>query len=96
VQLSPLPALTDPPQLSQGGETPSDPTGATSPQIVNINTAGIDELTTLKNIGPVLAQRIISFRDKNGPFKNVTDLLKVEGIGTKTLESILDNITVGG
>ena len=68
----------------------------TSPSIVNINTATLEDLMSLPNIGPVLAQRIIDFREKYGDFKDVLDLGKVEGIGKKTLEGLLDRITVGG
>ena len=63
---------------------------------LNINTATREQLMTLPNIGPVIADRIIAFRDKYGDFKNVLDLGKVEGIGKKTLEPLLDLVTVGG
>jgi competence protein ComEA len=62
---------------------------------VNINTAGIDELVTLPGIGRAYAQRIIEYRDKNGPFKRVEDLLNVRGIGEKTFAKIKDRLTVG-
>ena len=54
--------------------------------LVNINTAGIEQLMTLDGIGESYAERIIEFREKNGPFQNPEDLLKVKGIGEKTLE----------
>ncbi len=54
--------------------------------LVNINTAGIEQLMTLEGIGESYAERIIEFREKNGPFQNLEDLLKVKGIGEKTLE----------
>lgn len=56
--------------------------------LIDINSATIDELQTLNGIGPVLARNIIEYRQKNGPFKSVDDLLSVDGIGTVKLESI--------
>ena len=61
---------------------------------VNINTASKDELMTLDGIGEAYADRIIEFRDKNGPFQNPEDLLKVKGIGEKTYEMNKDRIVV--
>jgi len=61
---------------------------------INLNTAGVEELTTLPGIGPSYAKRIVEYREKNGPFKRVEDLLNVQGIGEKTLEKIRDKVTV--
>ena len=61
---------------------------------VNINTATLAELQTLPRIGPAIAQRIIDFREQNGKFTKITDLLKVKGIGEKTFEGLKDLITV--
>jgi competence protein ComEA len=61
---------------------------------VNINTAGLDELVTLPGVGKAYAQRIVEYRDKNGPFKRVEDLLNVRGIGEKTFAKIKDRLTV--
>ncbi len=62
---------------------------------VNINTASTAELETLPRIGPAVAQRIIDFRTKNGAFKRVEDIMKVQGIGEKVYQNIKDLITVG-
>jgi len=63
---------------------------------VNINTATASELETLPRVGPKVAQRIIDFRTKNGNFKKVEEIMKVQGIGEKVFADIKDLITVGG
>jgi comEA protein len=62
---------------------------------ININTAPASELETLPRIGPKVAQRIVDFRTKNGNFKRVEEIMKVQGIGEKVYETIKDLITVG-
>ncbi|MGD9036966.1 MAG: helix-hairpin-helix domain-containing protein, partial [Syntrophobacterales bacterium] len=57
---------------------------------VNINKASVDELSTLKHIGPSYAQRIVDYREKNGPFQKPEDIMKVRGIGIKTFEANKD------
>lgn len=61
---------------------------------ININTASISELESLPGIGRVLAERIVSFRETNGPFKSIEDIKKVSGIGDKRFEAIKDLIFV--
>jgi len=61
---------------------------------VNINTASIEELMTLKNVGEKYAERIVAYREKNGPFTNPEDITKVKGIGEKILAVNADKITV--
>jgi len=61
---------------------------------VNINTASADELQLLYRVGPKYADRIIEYRDKNGPFEKPEDIIKVPGIGQKTFERNRDRIIV--
>lgn len=61
---------------------------------IDINRATSEQLQTLERIGPVLAQRIILYREKNGAFKSIDELLQVEGIGPKTFEKIKTNICI--
>ncbi|MDF1597457.1 MAG: ComEA family DNA-binding protein [Acidimicrobiia bacterium] len=61
---------------------------------VRVNTATIDEIATLPGIGPVLAQRVADYRDSNGPFSVVEDLLDVPGIGEGKLATIRDSVAI--
>lgn len=65
----------------------------TSEQI-SINIASAPELERLPGIGPILAQRIVEYREQNGPYQRLEDLLEVEGIGLAKLESLQDYIQV--
>ncbi|MDZ7695432.1 MAG: helix-hairpin-helix domain-containing protein [Deltaproteobacteria bacterium] len=61
---------------------------------ININTASKEQLTELKGIGPVTADRIIEYREKNGKFETVEELTEVKGIGDGTLMVIKEFIVV--
>lgn len=61
---------------------------------VNINTASAAELETLPKIGPATAEKIIAYREQNGGFTSVEELLQVPGIGEKTLEVLRNQISV--
>jgi len=61
---------------------------------VRINLAGIDELETLPGVGPVLAQRIVAYREEHGPFTVVEDLLDVSGIGEAKLAALREVVLV--
>jgi competence protein ComEA len=62
---------------------------------ININTATAQELATLPRIGPKKAAAIIEYRNKNGKFQRIEDIMKVKGIGEKTFLKLKDLITVG-
>ena len=55
---------------------------------LNINTATVEELQMLPEIGPAIAKDIVKYRTEKGPFKSIADLDKVKGIGKKKLEAI--------
>jgi len=67
---------------------------ASEEETININTAPVEQLIKLKRIGPAYAERIIQYREANGPFTNSEDIMKVKGIGRKTYEANKDLITV--
>lgn len=62
---------------------------------MNINAAGIEDLTLLPGIGDTLAHRIIAYREENGRFTEIDELLLVDGIGSSKLSKIEEYITVG-
>ncbi|MBQ8769121.1 MAG: ComEA family DNA-binding protein [Oscillospiraceae bacterium] len=67
---------------------------AQSEDKININIADLDDLQKIPGIGMILAQRIIDYRDANGPFETVSELTKVNGIGLDRLTRMMDYITV--
>jgi competence protein ComEA len=72
----------------------SEPVTQSAVLTVNVNTASSSDLQKLPGIGAVTAQNIIDFRSENGDFSAPEDLLKVKGVGPKTLEGIRAQIEV--
>ena len=71
----------------------ADPAVA-SMQKININQADAKTLATLKGIGKDRALKIIEFREKNGPFLKIEDIMKIKGIGRKVFDRNKDAMTV--
>jgi competence protein ComEA len=82
-----IPSLAASPALPANGGLPIGP--------IDINQATQIELESLPGIGPVIAQRIIAYRDENGPFTTTEAIQNVAGIGPATFEDIESLITVG-
>jgi competence protein ComEA len=73
--------------------SPSEQAGAR--EQVDLNSASADSLTTVPGIGPVMAERIVAWREAHGPFRRVEDLMKVKGVGEKTLDKLRPYVKVG-
>lgn len=71
--------------VPRAGETPPAQS-LTSPTQVSLSLATAEQLESLPGVGPALARRIIEWREKNGPFRQVDDVTAVDGIGPATLE----------
>ena len=82
--------------IPEPGATPAAVPASTSNTAaarININTASAAELDLLPGVGEVTAARIIAFREENGPFRSVDDLVLVEGISAKTVGGLRDLVT---
>lgn len=61
---------------------------------VNVNTASAEELQTVRGIGPSLAERIVEYRNQNGKFQKVEDLVNIRGIGEAKFQKIKTQVSV--
>lgn len=79
------------PLQAQNAAAAKSPAGT----VLNLNTATADQLDALPGVGPAMAARILEYRQKNGPFKKVEDLMNIRGIGEKNFLKLKPLITVG-
>jgi competence protein ComEA len=81
--------------VAAGGVAPAatSSTVKEKPELVDINSATAADLEKVPGLGPSLSRRIVEFRDKNGPYSTVEDLLKIQGIGEKSLSRFRDYLT---
>jgi competence protein ComEA len=66
-----------------------------APAVVNLNTASPSQIEALPGVGASTAKRIIEYREKNGGFKKIEELMNVKGIGEKSFLKLKSLVTVG-
>jgi len=86
----------DTPEINESEqEPPEQPAEPVQHQLININTAELEELQSITGVGPTIGQRIIDYRNVVGLFKMIEEIKNVQGVGDITYEKMKDQITVG-
>jgi competence protein ComEA len=91
-------AIAASPAVISAQDKPAVSKTAAKPAVVtpvNINTASASDFEALPGIGPAMAARIVEYRQKNGPFKKVEDLMNVRGLGEKNFLKLKPQLTLG-
>jgi len=70
------------------------PAAAVSTEVVNLNSSTPAQIAALPGIGPKTAELIVQYREKNGPFKKIEEIMNVKGVGEKSFLRIKDRLTV--
>src|SRR5262245_7794045 len=70
------------------------PPAAASSDVINLNTASALDIAALPGVGPKTADLIVQYREKNGPFKKIEEIMNVRGVGEKSFLRIKDRLTV--
>lgn len=86
------------PSAANAAQGPSGARSAAKPEpaaTININTASVKELDALPGIGAKTAALIVEYRQKNGPFKKIEELMNVRGVGEKSFLKLKPQLTVG-
>ena len=81
--------------ITQPRETQAENDNEVVDRKININTASAETLALLPGIGEAMSQRIVDYRDKNGPFAHIDELKNIDGFGEKRLNNLSKYITVG-
>lgn len=88
-----IPSISEKKDNTGSNEADTTDTSSAGNSLININTADSQTLQQIPGIGPVTADKIISYRETNGPFGSIEELTSVSGIGEKTFQKMKDRIT---
>jgi competence protein ComEA len=87
-----MPPIVATAQTKEPARTPAKPASTAT---VNLNSATVADLETLPGIGAKTAARILEYRQKNGPFKKIEELMNIRGVGEKNFLKLKPQITIG-
>ena len=82
------------PLVAQRAAKPPVAATVVSTEVVNLNSATAAQIASLPGIGPKTADLVVQYRQKNGPFKKIEEIMNVRGIGEKSFLKIKDRLTV--